>query len=178
MARDDLDLSGLAERLPVEARGLEGRLGRFGAAAGEEERVDGRVGESAQTLGERDRLFVAAAGVAGVIRQRGHLLARGVGEFLPPVADVDVPQPRQPIDVLAPGRIGDDRARPRDPEPRRRVGRRVMERMHQVCAINVECGRPCHPDMLLRLGSACSRQRALDGTNRHSDGVTIEPASF
>jgi len=38
VARDDLDLVGLALRFPVEARRLERRLVRLGAAAGEEHR--------------------------------------------------------------------------------------------------------------------------------------------
>ena len=93
------------------------------------------------------------------IRQRRHLLPRGVGELLPSVTDVDVPQPRQPVDVLAPGRVGDERALPRHPDPRPGIGGRVMERMHQVGAIDVERSRRVHPDMLLRFSRPGAAER-------------------
>ena len=140
MARDDLDLVGLAERLPVEARGLERALGRLGPAAREEERVDRGVGQAAQALSQLDGLLVGAACVGGVERQRGHLFLGGVGQFAPAVADVDVPQARQAVEVLTPGGVGDARAVALDPDACTGMRRRVVQRVHQVRLIG---GKRC-----------------------------------
>ena len=72
LARDDLDLVGLALRLPVEARRLERRLVRLGAAAGEEDGLHVRVGE-------RRRAWRPAA-IAGMFDGAG--VGREVGELL------------------------------------------------------------------------------------------------
>jgi hypothetical protein len=79
VARDDLDLLRLAERLPVEPRGLEGRLTGFGAAAREEEGVDRGIDQRTQSLGQRDRGLVAPARIRGMKREGRHLPLGGIG---------------------------------------------------------------------------------------------------
>ena len=131
-ARDDRDLAGPVERLPVEPRRLERGLARLGPAAGEEERVDRGIEQRAQLLGQRDGRQVAAAGVGGLKGERGHLRLGGARQFAAAVANVDVPQSGEPVDVGGAGGIGDDGALAFHPDPGRPNRRRMVQRMQQV----------------------------------------------
>ena len=144
LPRDDLDLLRLAERLPVEPRGLERRLGGFGPAAREEEGVDRGKDQRTQPLGQRDRGHVAPARIGGMKREGRHLPLGGIGQLPPAVSDVHVPQAREAVDVFASVRILDQRTVSGDPDARRGVRRRVMQRMKQMRPIRIERGRNTH----------------------------------
>ena len=102
VAGDDLDLVGLAARLPVEARRLERRLVRLGAAGRQKDRLHGAAGEVQEALRQRDRRDVRRADEAGAVGQLLHLRRGRVRQLGAAVADVHVPQAGQPVDILAP----------------------------------------------------------------------------
>ena len=139
-SRDNLDLVGLPRRFPIEAGRLDRRIRRLCAAAREIEGVDRRIDEAAQPLGERDRLIVRRSRIRRRVGQRGHLIARGVRELRPAVADVDVPQPGQPVEILAAVSVRDDRASSFDPDPGPRLRSRVLQWMKQMLAVGGERG--------------------------------------
>ena len=85
----------------MEARQLEGDLVGLGAAVGEEDGVHVGVAELAELLGQLDRRHVGVAGVAVGEGELAHLLRGDLGQLLASVADGDVPEGREAVDVLA-----------------------------------------------------------------------------
>ncbi len=67
------------------------------------------------------------------------------------MANIDVPQPAEPIDHTAPGDIVEHRALAVVDEQRRLVIIRVMQRMNQVLAVGFEQLRRAVHGMLLAL---------------------------
>ncbi len=67
-----------------------------------------------------------------------HLRRRRVGQLAAPVADIDVPQPRQPIDHAAPGDVVKHRAPSVVDKQRRLMVVGVMQRMDQELAIGFQ----------------------------------------
>jgi hypothetical protein len=107
-------------------------------AARKEKRIDGRIRQRTEAIGQGDRLFVGAARIGRMERERGHLPAGGLTELSASVADVDVPQTREAVEIFAAGVVLDQCAFTRHPDARRRVRGRVMQRVHQVRAIGVD----------------------------------------
>ncbi len=167
---DDFDFVWLAAGLPVKPCGLERGLGGLGAAAREEEGIDGREHQPAQALGQRDRGLVGAARIRGMERECRHLPPGGVSQLLPPVADVHVPEARETVDVLASGRILDQGAVARDPDPGRGVRRRVMQRMKEMRAIGIERVADAHLPMLPR--ASYSARRVTINQRRRAFGAS------
>ena len=146
LARDDRVLVGLADRAPVGARQLRGRVDRLAAARGEEdlraverEQPDHACGE---LLGLRRREAV----VRLVRGERAHLLGGGVRELRAPVADVRVPERPGDVDQRVAGVVPHRRPLAADDRSRRAlaegadVRHRVPERPlgHLGDAIRVE----------------------------------------
>ena len=150
-ARDDLDLVGLALGLPVKARRLERRLVRLGAAGGEEDGLHVRVGERHQLGGELDGRNIRRPRVGGEIGQLLHLVGGRLGELFPAMAHIDVPEPRQAVDVLPALDVGDGGTAAADVHHRLQVIARVMERVDQVILIVLDehCGLERHGRLLV-----------------------------
>jgi hypothetical protein len=137
LARDDLDLVGLALGLPVEPRGLERRFVGLGAAGGEEDPLH-VAGELDQLAGERDGRDTGRADVAREVRHLLHLGGRRVGQLGAAVPDVDVPQPRQAVDHLVAADVLDHGAPTAHVDDRLGVVDRVMQRMDEVILIGLD----------------------------------------
>ena len=162
-ARDHFELVRLADGLPVEPRGLERRLGRLRAAAGEEERVDRRIHQRAELFRQLDRALVGAARVRRAERERAHLRPGRLAELLAPVADVHIPQAGEPVDVLSPGRVREHRAITRHPHARLGIGGWMMQRVKEMGLIAVERCVAGHATEVtpLRVGVRVSSFRGL-----------------
>ncbi len=137
-ARDDLGLVRLIHHLPVIAREFERGLVRLGARRGE---VDGRavaVGVLDDLLAEADRRLVGGADIGRGKGDLAHLRGGGIGQFAAAVPDIDIPQPREAIDHLAP--IGEMEHRPLalGDEERRLVLVGMVQRVNQIAPVDVE----------------------------------------
>ena len=102
LAGNDMSLVRLVLALPIKPRCFDGAFGGFRSAAGEEKSVDGRICQLGQPLAQVNHPHIGIADIVGSIGQGCHLLLRRVRELLAAMADVDVPQRRQPIDILVP----------------------------------------------------------------------------
>src|SRR5439155_10907731 len=107
------------------------------AARGEEDGVHVVEGDLHEAVGERDGRDVGRADVAGEVRELLHLGRGGVGELRAPVPDVDVPEPREPVDVLVAPDVPDRRPAPADVDHWLRVLRGMVERMDQVILVGL-----------------------------------------
>src|SRR5439155_22297960 len=108
--RHDLDLGRLLPELPVQASDLVRRVVRLGSARGEEGDLElpwGQLGQARRQPGGGEG---AEATVGRAERQPGHLLRGRLGELPPSIADVDVPERRHRVDVLAALDVGQDRS--------------------------------------------------------------------
>ena len=135
IAGDDLHLVGLAARLPVEARGLERRLVRLGAARGEKDRLHGVVGDFQEAVSQPDRRDVRRADEAGEVGELSHLRRSRLCQLGAAVSHVHVPEAREPVDVLVPVDVLDRDAAPPDVDDRVRVVDRMVQRVNQILPI-------------------------------------------
>ena len=145
-ARDDLHLVGLALGLPVEPRGLERGLVGLRAPRGEEDPLHVRVRDGHQLGRELDGRDVGRAGIGGVVGELADLVGRRVRQLGPAVAHVDVPQPGEPVDVLAALHVGQHRAAAAHVDHRLQMVARVVQRVDQVILVVLDelCGLDGH----------------------------------
>ena len=101
LERDDLDLRRPALAPPEVARGLERRLVRVDAARREEARLEPRVRDRLEARRQLERGRVGEAAVRVGEGEAAHLVRGRLDQFLAPVAQVDVPEAGQPVDVRA-----------------------------------------------------------------------------
>ena len=132
---DGLDLARLAHGLPVVARGLDGAVGRFTAAGGEEKPVDVGVGQAGQAFAQRHGLQVAAARVARGIGQCPHLRCGSRHQRGLAVTQGHVPQAGHGVDVTVAVGIDQFAAFAFDPDFAVQVGFFTVQRVHQVAVI-------------------------------------------
>ena len=137
-ARDDLGLFRLVLDLPEIARKFERRL--IGLGAGGREVGGGGVGVGApdDLLGEPDRRLVGGADIGRGKGDPPHLRARRVGQLGPAVADIDVPQPRQPVDIFVAVGVAQHRALALDDDQRLTVVIGMVQRVDKVAPIGFE----------------------------------------
>ena len=133
-ARDDLHLVRLAVTLPVRPGKLERRLVRLGAATRKEDRLHVRVADLDELAGQFDRRDVD---LAGVVRDEGNLadlLGGGLGKLAAAVANVHVPELREPVNVFFPAGVANDGALATHQDHRsgRFVAGRVVQWMNQM----------------------------------------------
>ena len=138
VARDDLDLVGLALGLPVEARRLERRLVGLRPAAGEEHGLHVVVGEPDELFGELHGRQVRRARVRREVGQLLHLRRRRLGQLGAAVADVDVPQAGEPVDVALAAQRLDRRPLAAHVDHRLGVIDRVVQRVDQVLLVGLD----------------------------------------
>ena len=137
-ARDDFHLVRLTHALPVVAGEFKGGFIGLRAAGGEIGSRHVAVGQAHDAFGQADGGLVGEPGIGGRIRQFFHLAGGGVGQFLAPVADIDVPQARQPVDVFAPVVGGQHRTLAADKDFGGGVVFRVVQRMDEMALIRFE----------------------------------------
>ena len=145
-AGNHLHLVRPAGGLPVEARRLERRFVRLRAARREEHGLEAVGRQADQPVSQCDRRDVRSADVARAEGQLAHLFGRGVGQLLAPVADVDVPQAGQAVDVLAAVDVIADGTAPTRPDDRVEVVARMVQRVNEMRVIegNELCSGPGH----------------------------------
>ncbi len=100
VAAENDALAGAAKLVPVEAGQLERAVVRLGAAAREEDRVQVTGQQRGDLGGQLDAGAIGRAAEGGGVLQLAHLLGGDFGQFLAPVADVDVPHASGAVDVL------------------------------------------------------------------------------
>ena len=111
-------------------------------------------------LGQPDRRLVGEAGIGRGVGQLLHLRRGGVGEFLAAVADIDVPQRGQGVDVFAAVGGAQHGALPRDVDLRggvilgevQRVDQVALIGRHQSIAFRHKVVHCLHPSLMLDAG--------------------------
>ena len=137
-ARDDLGLFGLVFDLPVITREFERGLVGFGTRC---RKIGGGgigVGMADDLLGEPDGRLVRRTDIGRGKGDPPHLSACCLGQLGAAVADIDVPQPRKPVDVFAALGVVQHRATPLGDDQRLFVIIGIMQRVDEVTPIRFE----------------------------------------
>jgi hypothetical protein len=82
--------------------------------------------------------MIFRARVGGEVGELAHLLRGGLGQLLASVAHVGVPEPREPVDVLAPLDVRDGGAAALDVHHGLEVIARMVQRMDQVILVGLD----------------------------------------
>ena len=135
---EDLYLVGLAPKLPVVARDLEGGFVGFGACRGEVDARRAGIGQFDQFLGQLDRGDVGRSHIGGGERQFRHLRRCGLGQFLAAVPRVHIPKTREAVDVRLAVGIDQHLAATFHDQYRMLVISDVMQRMDQVAPVRID----------------------------------------
>src|SRR6202008_3891837 len=89
-------------------------------------------------FGEADRRLVGRADIGRGESNASHLRACCVGPLSAPVPDIDIPQPRQPVDVFTALGVTQYRALPFGDEKRLPVVIGMVQGMHQIAPFGLE----------------------------------------
>ena len=100
LAANQARLAALALQAPVSARHLQRRVGGLGAAGGEEHVIEPRGRQAFQLVGQLERKWVAELERGRIVELRG-LLAHGLGDLAPAMAEARAPQAREAVEHLA-----------------------------------------------------------------------------
>ena len=106
LAANQARLAALALQAPVSARHLQRRVGGFGAAGGEEHVIEPRGRQAFQLVGQLERQWVAELERGRIVELRG-LLAHGLGDLAPAMAEARAPQAREAVEHLAAIGVGE-----------------------------------------------------------------------
>ena len=137
-ARDDLGLCRLVFDLPVIAREFEGGFIGFGAGGREINRRRIGIGVAHDLFAEPHRRLVGLADIGRGKGDAAHLRGGGVGQFAPAMTDIDVPQPRQAVDVFAAVGIVQHRTSALGDDQRLPVIVGMMQRVNQIAPIGFD----------------------------------------
>ena len=89
-------------------------------------------------LGETNGRLIGGADIGRGEGDPAHLRARRVGQFGAAVADIDVPQTREPVDVFAAVGVAQHRTTPLDDDQRLPVIIGMVQRVDEVAPVGFE----------------------------------------
>ena len=113
-------------------------------------------------LGEANGRLVGRADIGRGKSEPPHLGARRIGQLGPAMADIDIPQTRQPVDVFAAIGVAQYRALPLDDDQRLAVIVGMMQRVNEIAPVRFEqLGGAVHLCLLSCVHPTALRPRPL-----------------
>ena len=89
-------------------------------------------------LGETDRGLVGRADIGRGEGDPPHLRARRIGQLAPAMADIDVPQPGEAVDIFAALGVAQHRPAPLDDDQRLAVVIGMVQRVNEIAPVRFE----------------------------------------